>query len=79
MKEADRNMKQLREDIITIFTPVYNRAHLLGRLFDSLKRQTCPNFEWIALDDGSTDNSLATLHELRTGGGGIISYYCYAH
>lgn len=34
-------MDELREDIITIFTPVYNRAGLLPRLFDSLKRQTC--------------------------------------
>ena len=62
-------MDVLREDIITIFTPVYNRARLLPRLFDSLKRQTCQNFEWIAIDDGSTDNTLEVLQELRTGGG----------
>lgn len=64
-------MNTFREDILTIFTPVYNRAEYLGRLFDSLKIQTCKNFEWIALDDGSTDNSLEVLRNLRKGGGGF--------
>ena len=66
-------MDELREDIITIFTPVYNRAGLLPRLFDSLKRQTCQKFEWIAIDDGSTDNTLEVLQELRTRGGAEFS------
>lgn len=42
---------------ITIFTPTYNRAHLLPRLYESLKAQTCQDFEWIIVDDGSTDNT----------------------
>ena len=43
--------------MITIFTPTYNRAHLLGRLFESLKQQTRKDFEWIVVDDGSTDDT----------------------
>lgn len=42
---------------ITIFTPTYNRGHLLERLYNSIKRQTFKNFEWIIVDDGSYDNT----------------------
>lgn len=42
---------------ISVFTPTYNRSHLIGRLYDSLCRQTCRNFEWLVVDDGSTDNT----------------------
>lgn len=42
---------------ITIFTPTYNRAHLLYELFNSLCNQTCKYFEWLIVDDGSTDNT----------------------
>ncbi|MEE0859231.1 MAG: glycosyltransferase family A protein [Acutalibacteraceae bacterium] len=42
---------------ITVFTPAYNRANLLPRLYESLKRQTSKNFKWILVDDGSTDNT----------------------
>jgi glycosyltransferase involved in cell wall biosynthesis len=41
----------------TVFTPTYNRAHTLGRLFESLKRQSFRDFEWLVVDDGSTDNT----------------------
>ncbi len=43
--------------IITVFTPTYNRAKLLPRLFESLCAQTCMDFEWLIVDDGSTDNT----------------------
>lgn len=43
--------------LITIFTPTYNRAHLLPRLYESLKAQTFQDFEWIIVDDGSTDDT----------------------
>ncbi len=42
---------------ISIFTPAYNRAHTLYRLYKSLSKQTFPDFEWIVVDDGSTDNT----------------------
>lgn len=43
--------------IITIFTPTYNRGHLLMDLYESLKKQTIKDFEWIIVDDGSKDNT----------------------
>ena len=43
--------------LITLFTPTYNRAHLLERLYSSIKKQTYHHFEWLIVDDGSTDNT----------------------
>ena len=42
---------------ITIFTPAYNRAHTIGRTYESLCRQTCKDFCWLVIDDGSSDNT----------------------
>lgn len=41
---------------ITVFTPIYNRAYCVEKLYNSLKRQTFKEFEWLIIDDGSTDN-----------------------
>lgn len=42
---------------ITVFTPTYNRAYILNRLYRSLQRQNFRDFEWLIIDDGSTDNT----------------------
>jgi len=42
---------------LTIFTPIYNRAHTISRTYESLCRQTCKDFEWLVIDDGSTDHT----------------------
>lgn len=42
---------------LTILTPSYNRGHLLPQVFASLQRQTVKDFEWLVIDDGSTDNT----------------------
>lgn len=42
---------------LTVFTPTYNRAHLLERCYQSLTRQTDKRFCWLVIDDGSTDNT----------------------
>lgn len=41
----------------TVFTPSYNRADLLPRLYHSLLAQTCFDFEWLIVDDGSADDT----------------------
>lgn len=43
--------------LLTIFTPAYNRAHLLPRLYESLLSQTSKDFCWLVVDDGSTDQT----------------------
>lgn len=42
---------------VTVFTPTYNRAYILGDLYYSLQRQTCMDFEWLIVDDGSADDT----------------------
>ncbi len=42
---------------LTVFTPTYNRQDMLGRVYDSLKEQTNKDFEWLIVDDGSTDST----------------------
>lgn len=42
---------------LTVFTPTYNRAHTLERLYRSLCSQTCQDFEWLVIDDGSSDGT----------------------
>lgn len=46
---------------VTVFTPTYNRAHLLKNAYESLKRQTEKNFEWLIVDDGSKDDTKAVV------------------
>lgn len=42
---------------ITVFTPTYNRGYIIEKLYHSLQRQTFQDFEWVVVDDGSTDNT----------------------
>lgn len=42
---------------LTIFTATYNRGHLIEKLYRSLQRQKVFDFEWLVVDDGSTDNT----------------------
>ena len=42
---------------LTIFTPAYNRAYTLHLGYEALLRQTCKDFVWLIIDDGSTDNT----------------------
>jgi len=45
--------------MLTVFTPTYNRAHTLPRLYESLLAQDCKDFEWLVIDDGSEDGTKA--------------------
>lgn len=48
---------------ITLFTSTYNRAYIINTLYESIKRQTFRNFEWVIIDDGSTDNTEQTVKQ----------------
>lgn len=62
----------IKHPFITILTPTYNRASLLPRLFDSLLRQTNKDFEWIVVDDGSTDDTREVVANLKEKCGGAF-------
>lgn len=46
---------------LTIFTPTYNRSHTIERTYHSLCRQSCKEFDWLIIDDGSTDNTASIV------------------
>ncbi len=43
--------------MVTVFTPAYNAQKTIGRLYESLKRQTEKDLQWVVVNDGSTDNT----------------------
>ena len=51
--------------LLSIFTPTYNRAHIINRVFQSLCKQKFTDFEWVVVDDGSTDNTELLLHQYK--------------
>ena len=75
---------------LTVFTPTYNRAHTLGRTYRSLCAQTCSDFEWLVIDDGSTDGTREliegfiaegkiTVRYIRKENGGLYTGYNTAY
>ncbi len=59
----------------TVFTPTYNRAHTLHRVYNSLRNQTYTNFEWLIIDDGSTDNTFELVERWQNENIFLIRYY----
>lgn len=60
---------------ITVFTPTYNRCHTLERLYESLKKQTFTDFEWLIVDDGSTDTTEALISGFKKEEKLVINYF----
>lgn len=59
---------------LTIFTPTYNRAYILPQLFNSLLAQTNKNFEWLIVDDGSSDNTKNLIEDFKNKADFKITY-----
>lgn len=53
-----------KNKLITVLTPTYNRANLLPRCYECLRKQTKDNFEWLIVDDGSSDNTIEVVNAL---------------
>src|SRR6478672_805827 len=53
----DKIMNDKRNPLFTIYTATYNRKDLLPRAYESVKKQTLRDFEWLIIDDGSTDGT----------------------
>lgn len=61
--------------MITVFTPTYNRAYTLVDLYESLLHQTCFDFEWLIVDDGSTDETEEFVKEWLDNGKFAVRYF----
>lgn len=49
----------------SIITPCYNSEYTLHRTFASLKNQNSKEFEWIVIDDKSTDNTNNLINKIK--------------
>lgn len=63
--------------ILTIFTPAYNRAHTLSRTYESLCNQSCKDFIWLIVDDGSQDDTRKLVHRWKEKDNGFEIRYVY--
>lgn len=59
---------------ITVLTPTYNRADLLKRLYNSMTVQSCQDFMWLVIDDGSSDNTQQVVQGFQEEGKISILY-----
>ncbi len=67
----------MEKKTLTIFTPTYNRAHLLNRCYESLKRQSSFDFIWLIIDDGSTDNTEEVVKNWQSQDNTFLIKYYY--
>lgn len=50
--------------LVTVFTPIYNREKSILAVYNSLCSQTCKDFEWLVINDGSTDRTTEILDHI---------------
>lgn len=63
------------EILLTVFTPTYNRQKELTKLYATLCRQTDLRFEWIIVDDGSTDSTKCAVEQWAASSRFPIRYF----
>lgn len=61
--------------MITILTPTYNRCNLLPQIYQSLCQQTSPDFEWVVVDDGSTDATGKVVNKMLEAANFPLQYF----
>lgn len=66
-----------KERLITVFTPTYNRKDCIHRCYESLQRQSSYNFEWLIIDDGSTDDTEELIRRWQAEETRFPIRYCY--
>lgn len=67
----------MNKKTLTVFTPAYNRGYIIKKCYESLCRQTCKDFVWLVVDDGSTDNTAELIKEWKKNDNGFEIRYVY--
>lgn len=71
-------MRELKDKpTLTVFTPAYNRAYTLHLCYESMCRQSNKDFEWLIVDDGSTDNTKELVEQWMKNDNGFDIRYIY--
>ena len=65
------------ETLITVFTPTYNRRDCIHRCYESLRRQSSYNFQWLIIDDGSSDDTESLIRSWQNEETRFSIRYCY--
>lgn len=60
---------------LTIFTPSYNNGNHIKELYQSLLNQTCKDFEWLIVDDGSNDNTRDIVQNFQRNASFKVNYF----
>lgn len=63
--------------LITVFTPSYNRKSCISKCYESLCAQTSHNFEWLIIDDGSTDDTKSLIERWQKEQTDFPIRYCW--
>lgn len=71
------NTRKTNKVTLTVFTPTYNRSHTLHRCYESLLKQSCKDFKWLIIDDGSTDNTKNLIDKWIQQDNGFEIIYAY--
>ena len=61
INSLESNFFDMTNPIISVLLPVYNAEHYIYESINSILKQTVTNFEFIIIDDCSTDNSLEII------------------
>ncbi len=75
----EQPVENKKSPYITICTPTYNRASLIRRLYDSLVKQDCKDFEWLVVDDGSSDDTDKVMEQIKEQADFVIRYNKQPH
>ena len=65
------------KEMLTVFTPTFNRAECLKKGYEALCRQTCKEFVWLVVDDGSTDQTRLLVEQWSRQEKGFEVWYIY--
>lgn len=65
----------MRHVHVSVVTPTFNRGRELKKLYKSLRSQTIDSFDWVIVDDGSTDNTFEIVNEMKKKANGFVIKY----